>query len=709
MRLYSIGLSGFLASVLVLALTFSAAAQDEAPRPTLNFYGVTGLIDMPSGESARDGNVSIGFSKFGGIGRYTLSFQFTPRLSGSFRYAGIDDCTCFGFETYYDRSFDLRYKVLNEGRYLPAVTIGLQDFIGTGVSAAEYVVATKSLGPKVKVTAGIGWGRLGSYNSIGSPFGKRPRNKAGDEGGTPNYDVWFRGPAAPFAGIEWQVNDRLGLKLEYSSDIYKLEDEKEGVLDRRSPFNFGLEYQATPGMRIGAYYLYGSEIGLNAQFVLDPNKRTRNRGIQGPAPLPVAVRPSRTSAPEAWSQDWALSTDRATALRPLLERALALDGMSLESMALSGDRVQIRVRNKKYDSEAQAIGHVARLLTQTMPASVEVFEIVPVVDGLPTSKITLRRRDVEELELAPNGSAALFARADVSDPGPRPDGLVFFEGAYPKFTWSLGPYSRLSLFDPRQPVRIDIGARLSAKYEIAPGLVLSGSLTKKLIGNLDGARRSNSVLPHVRSDAAKYNAEEGVALEALTLAWYTRAGQNLYGRVTVGYLERMFGGVSTEVLWKPVDGNLGIGAELNYVAQRNFDQGLGFQDYKVFTGHLSAYYELGKGYLAQIDVGRYLAGDVGATFSLDREFANGWRVGAFATLTDVSAEDFGEGSFDKGIRITVPLTWLTGEPSRKLYSTTVRPLTRDGGARLFVAGRLYETVRSYHTNGLDAQWGRVFR
>ena len=36
-------------------------------------------------------------------------------------------------------------------------------------------------------------------------------------------------------------------------------------------------------------------------------------------------------------------------------------------------------------------------------------------------------------------------------------------------------------------------------------------------------------------------------------------------------------------------------------------------------------------------------------------------------------------------------------------------VTRDGGARLNVNDRLYGSVRDYHTSGIDAQWGRVWK
>ena len=42
-----------------------------------------------------------------------------------------------------------------------------------------------------------------------------------------------------------------------------------------------------------------------------------------------------------------------------------------------------------------------------------------------------------------------------------------------------------------------------------------------------------------------------------------------------------------------------------------------------------------------------------ATVTLTREFASGWSVGAYATKTNLSAEEYGEGSFDKGIEIKI--------------------------------------------------------
>ncbi|OZO45766.1 hypothetical protein CGU37_27635 [Pseudomonas fluorescens] len=84
-------------------------------------------------------------------------------------------------------------------------------------------------------------------------------------------------------------------------------------------------------------------------------------------------------------------------------------------------------------------------------------------------------------------------------------------------------------------------------------------------------------------------------------------------------------------------------------------------------------------------------------------------MGAYATFTDAHINDFGEGSFDKGIRITMPMEWGLGKPSRKTNTVTIQSLTRDGGARVNVNDRLYPMVRNYHQPDLAREWGRFWR
>ena len=94
-------------------------------------------------------------------------------------------------------------------------------------------------------------------------------------------------------------------------------------------------------------------------------------------------------------------------------------------------------------------------------------------------------------------------------------------------------------------------------------------------------------------------------------------------------------------------------------------------------------------FLFKLIGGKFLAGDSGITFDASRRFKSGAQIGAFFTITDISEEEFGEGSFDKGFYINFPLEAFSRKYSRDLSGFTLRPLTRDGGAKLIVGHELY--------------------
>jgi hypothetical protein len=70
---------------------------------------------------------------------------------------------------------------------------------------------------------------------------------------------------------------------------------------------------------------------------------------------------------------------------------------------------------------------------------------------------------------------------------------------------------------------------------------------------------------------------------------------------------------------------------------------------------------------------------------------------------------FGEGSFDKGITVTIPVTALLGRPSTSMPANTIQSLTRDGGAMLRVPGRLYPTIQDSRAQALRRGWGAVLQ
>ncbi len=673
-----------------------------------NNYGVGGLVETPSAFGHEDAEFAVVVSHFGQTTRTGLSFQITPRLTGAFRYASLQDfAPSLGGSprsTYFDRSFALQYRLLNEGDYRPALAVGMNDIIGTGVYGSEYLVASKHFGPRVSASVGIGWGRLGSYKGFTNPLGAlsksfetRPAYN-GQVVGQLEASQWFRGDAALFGGVQWQASDKLRLTAEYSSDAYLLESQTR--FDHKSPFNFGATYKVGSTSQVSAQYLYGSEVGLNWAFVLNPRRSNFGSGFDA-APQPFAATPKGRAAAQSWGQ-----ADQQS-LEARLTQRFKREGLRLDAVSVEGAMLRVQFSNERYLIASQALGRAARVLSHEAPAGVQRFDLRLSTQGMSVTSVVVPRGELAKLEFHPVAPDLLRAQTRISD---APVALEPMAARYPRFSGKVEPKLRTSLFDPDDPLRADVAANLRGRAELGAGFVVAGTITQRLTGNLDQiTRESDSVLPHVRSDGYLYEKFSGTSLTDLTGAYYFRAGDDLYGRVTLGYLERMFGGVSTELLWKAQNSRLALGVELNEVRQRAFDSYLGFGDYGVTTGHVSAYYDLGNGYETQVDIGRYLAGDVGATFALDRTFDNGWRVGAYMTKTDVSAADYGEGSFDKGLRLTIPLAWIDGRPTTAKLDTVIQSLQRDGGAKVQVAGRLYETVRGMQATELDASWGRFYK
>ena len=162
--------------------------------------------------------------------------------------------------------------------------------------------------------------------------------------------------------------------------------------------------------------------------------------------------------------------------------------------------------------------------------------------------------------------------------------------------------------------------------------------------------------------------------------------------VTGGILEDMFSGYGMEYLFYKQNSNYAFGVELFNVKKRDYEWGFGHLDYENVT-LTSNLYIRNYGLIPfdmKISAGEYLAGDVGGTLELSRTLDNGVRFGAFATITDVSKNDFGEGSFDKGIFFNIPIY-------RNFISYTWRPLTKDPGAKLIRKNSLHDLLVRFRT------------
>lgn len=418
----------------------------------------------------------------------------------------------------------------------------------------------------------------------------------------------------------------------------------------------------------------------------DPSGKVVFCGINRPASLIVAdgAAPSQAPAPR----------DPAAVRAKIIAD---IDGQDIRTEALSveGDMLWLYFSNGKYGNESEAVGRVARVLMADAPPDVEIFHLVSVKRGLPMREFQIARSALERAATT-YATVAELGDAVYSRPPALANPLLDRAEAdtYPRLHWALGPGLREGLFDPDRPVQIQLYAAADASVDFTPRITLEGRVEANIYNNYNFNRLSDSLLPHVRSDASLYVQKGGNGVADLRLSYHDRIAPDVYVEARAGYLEDMFAGGGVQVLWRPEGERFAIGMDAYEVWQRNFDRLFGVQDYHVLTGHVSLYYASPwYGLNFNVHAGRYLAGDYGATFEITRRFQTGVEIGAFATFTNVPFAKFGEGSFDKGIIIHIPFEWALPIFSQSSYDLLLRSLTRDGGQRLEEDDSLYNETR----------------
>ena len=678
------------------ALLETYAAASDTQRVTPGNFGLPGIVDLPTAQRFPDGELVITQQLHKYLARSGISFQALPRVGVSFLYTGhgINGGEAYG-RINHDRSFDAHISILDEGTYLPTISLGLRDFIGTGWYSSEYIVGTKSLG-NLELTAGLGFGRLAERRSFSNPLGalssrfdRRDGNAVG-RGGTLGTINWFQGNAAAFYGIQYHINDKITLSSEYTSDT--MSRESLYYLNVKSPWNFGASYELNDYVNLSAQYLYGNQVSVTAHVNVNPG-RPPFLGGKELAPVPMRLR-GEGALPFNINYD------------AKIRKVLAVDGFKIQNLDFDDDTVSIMVKNTKFRSTAQALGRLASTLQRFTSDQIKFAKISLISGSLQTATYRVDLEQITKEQFEP----AILKSDKPSIVAVDAEGIPSKE-VETRFTWGVGPYIEHRLFNPDLPLSWETGVEVEAGYQIANGLKVSGSVRKSILTNLtDNKRRSNSSLPRVHSDWPLYDfAGQPGHIYELTLSYVKNLGRGFYGRAHGGLLEPFFAGIGGEILFKPAQWNIGIGLDVNRVRMRDYDMRFNLRDYETTLGHLSLYYDAGGMFDVEINAGRYLAGDWGATTTISRKFGSGWEVGGYATLTDVPFDTFGEGSFDKAIYVSVPIDWIISSPNRTKRRLVLRPITRDGGAQLSSARRLYREIENFQNASFEREIGRIWK
>lgn len=711
-----------------------------------NDFGNVGLMQTPTARMRADGDMGLGVSTVRPYNQIHFFLQPLPWLETTVRYTDVTnrpyspDPSFSGNQHYKDKSADVKVRLLNERQYWPSVAVGMQDLGGTGLFASEFLVSSYHW-YDLDFSFGLAWGRLGSGGDIYNPlralsghFDKNRYSTASAAGGTGLSRLFTGQTVGPFGGINWNTPIKgLALRLEYDGNDY----EHEGLGDNQrqnSPINVGLAYRGVKGLDMGVAFERGNTV--MARFAIYTNFQDLRGLIKSADPTPVVLHP----VPDAKSADDAMvpgdgsavTGDAAAPSTPAqaapsaagpvatqtpsvpsvvpeassqeqhdfvlkLKEALKQQGFVLIAADYDGflKEVHVWLNQDKYRNPAKAVGRTARVLSATAPAEVSKFTLIFVDQGMENYRAAVYRQEFEKAARDNDPDAALSS-VILKGPGDGFSSAQYFDATrLPKFSWDMGPAVRQSVGGPDTFYAGQLYWKVATAVAITDHLNITGAAGFNIINNFDQIKlQSNSVLPHVRSDIVKYLQQGKDGLINLEADYQWSPYPDWYHRISLGIFEEMYAGVATELLYRPYGASWAVAVDINRVKQRGYDEQFDFLPYTVTTGHATLYYKPGYyNLLFKLSAGQYLAGDKGGTVDISREFDSGVRVGIFATKTNVSAAEFGEGSFDKGIYITLPLDLFFAKSTRREAGFTFRPLTRDGGQMVYDGPELYFTVK----------------
>ena len=657
--------------LLVLLLALCTLSGFHPPAAMASDYGTTGLIDTPTARMRPDGTLTMTGARDGLTQSYMVTYQATPWLEATYRYTGFEDY--FNW----DRNYEVKVRLWEEQYLLPQVSVGIRDVVGTGVFSSEYVVASKQIG-NWDATLGMGWGRLAGNGVATNPLTYlddrfETRDAETGVGGEVAFGDFFSGPEVGiFGGVSYRFNQLpLTAMVEYNPDQYDTENARTpGGYRPKTGISYGLAWHASPGITLTFSHQHGDEIGFVFEAALNtkalPPRYTPPEFVSS-LDMPQNQLPSQINK-RIWYDRLLYDVERS--------------GLLLVSGRLSddGSQAQLVVGNKAYPLWADAIAQHVALADLHLPPSVRTLHLITEDGGYRASAVVIPRPSYW-----PGDKTALARRIRVLPGGDIavPEGQTKFKTGKVAFTAGLN--NRVQLFDPDDPLRYQIYLDVGAEYTLSNHWAIKAAYGINLYNNFDESLRqeSNSVLPKVRSDLVKYLIEGETGLDQLMLENRDSLSPSLHYRVFAGVLEEMYSGVGGELLYWPNQSRLAFGVSVAHVRQREFDKSFALRDYKVTTGFVSAYWATPfYDYDVGVHLGQYLAKDSGATLEFRRTFDNGWQIGAWATLTDVPSEEFGEGSFDKGFYFKIPLHGLFGQNTRASYNMRMRPIQRDGGQRL---------------------------
>lgn len=635
---------------------------------TINSHGVAGYINMPSALMLEEGSMNFHLSRNIPDRKILVTGSPFNWLDATIFYVDITEKE-YGpgssTQSYKDKGFNFKVKVLDANNW-PMVAIGMNDFAGTGVYNSEYIVATDLYG-RFEYSLGLGWGRYNSGLRFKNPFiyfhkqfEERSQGYEG-KGGSLDYGDYFSGKKASlFAGASYAFSKDLKFLIEYDTTIIEQVDPTSAMVQRgyRKPytnFNFGAELKYKTA-RVKASFNRGNT------FLVDVSYKTNFLDFNQPKAI---GRPAQTYAD--------------------LQKIFELNSIGLKSIKSNSDSIEIKVRQNSYtnqsdvnrivfDTSREIAKDKSRIYISQEAHNMEILKVF-----YPTNKnININKESYEAFEASKNN--------------------YIVKENYPIIRNKISPKVR-TMIGAREGFLFS-GLLLEDDLEIIlkENIYLISNFKSSVIDDFDGLYVPPvDVYPNqVRSDIKEYlrNFDE-FFIGRMELNYFKSLNRKHFFRVSAGLLEEMFAGIGVDYSYYP-EGSLGsVGFELYSIKKRDYKMEFGLLDYSNNLARVHAQYTEPRSKInLKISYGEYLAGDVGATFEFARRFRNGVKFSAFFSRTNVPIELYGEGSYDKGIKFTIPLRGIFNS-DRSLTSFEWHPLTKDPAALLNKSVNLLDEITRF--------------
>ncbi|MGO4893082.1 YjbH domain-containing protein [Flavobacterium sp. W21_SRS_FM6] len=679
--LRQLGVWIFSFAIMATSLSIKANGPLVHNHPSQMVQGGVGLIQTPTARMAADGSLTLNYTDNEEYRFWSATLQLFPWMESTVRYTDVRTRlyspypSFSGKQTLKDKGIDVKFRLLQESFYTPDVSVGFKDIGGTGFFDSEFIALSKAFG-SLDFHLGLGWGYLGTGDNFTNPFCEiadrfcdREDGFSGS-GGTVEFGKFFKGSTSLFGGIEYVTPvDGLVLKLEYEGKNYI--NDRAGNLVQDSQWNVGAVYQ-WKDFDFSLNYQRGNTIGFGISYKLNMHTAKQIK-------LDRAPRSLINTTPAVSMQD----LDRNKLYNELLKDG----GFILNSTYQADNQITFYGSQLNYRDKDESIQRVGRILASELPNDIKQYHIIENAGSLPILETVIDAdtfKSAARLEALESDIGSTYKRQDPSEEAlthynPNITSGIFY-GAESFWIQTFGNPEDFYLYQG--------GLYMTGGYSFNSHFSIQSSIKATLLENFDKFNYKvdglNTPLPRVRTYTREYVTRSKVTMESAYLSWFDRVMEDTYAQAYAGYLEGMFGGVGAEILYRPVDSNLAFGVDLNYVQQRSFENDWDFMDYKVLTGHANVYWRPSFMSDTQITVsaGQFLAKDKGVNIEFAKRFDSGMIVGAYAAFTNVSAEEYGEGSFTKGFYISIPFDLFVFEPAKGRGRIPWIPIARDGGQKL---------------------------